>query len=365
MKGYAKEEIMHLVMLPQDQADFKPWLLEFYGTVKHSVPAVYTGYIGWFDGDPIALDSTPRSIYSARLVALMGGEEKLLAHASDIFHKANNILNSPQQAVLEWQFAAELATLIIRANPAYNQLFNPEQTPSKEPLKGPKEVADITQKHKGCKHHPALLHKTEGDDIWWRARFLKAACFRQLSYRTICANWRGTYLTAAHELEGVDLLGLITSDLKKGSLITRGVDIGTSITELAVRLKAEDAEATADHPAAPTTKIGLRVTDPAAGAPTGYILSIRNCVLISSTVTDAGTGQIANTDLTIIGTTHTIYVLLGGDNEGGFDGILSGSKIIYPITYAPSSEVSLNSATTFFSYFEVGRFSKSPNIYVH
>jgi alkyl sulfatase BDS1-like metallo-beta-lactamase superfamily hydrolase len=31
----------------------------FYGSVQHNVPAIYNGYLGWFDGDPVALDPTP------------------------------------------------------------------------------------------------------------------------------------------------------------------------------------------------------------------------------------------------------------------------------------------------------------------
>ncbi|MEU5024733.1 alkyl sulfatase dimerization domain-containing protein [Streptomyces milbemycinicus] len=27
---------------------------------RHAVPAVYSGYIGWFDGDPVALNPVPR-----------------------------------------------------------------------------------------------------------------------------------------------------------------------------------------------------------------------------------------------------------------------------------------------------------------
>lgn len=42
---------MHLVHLPQEQQDFKPWLQPFYGTVKHSIPAVYTGCI--FNGNGV------------------------------------------------------------------------------------------------------------------------------------------------------------------------------------------------------------------------------------------------------------------------------------------------------------------------
>lgn len=36
-----------------------PYLRESYGTVKHAVRQIYTGYLGWFQGDPVDLDPIP------------------------------------------------------------------------------------------------------------------------------------------------------------------------------------------------------------------------------------------------------------------------------------------------------------------
>ena len=62
--------------------DKHEWLGEFYGSYKHSAPAIYAGYIGWFDGDPAKLDPPPRQERAARYVALMGGRDALLREAA-------------------------------------------------------------------------------------------------------------------------------------------------------------------------------------------------------------------------------------------------------------------------------------------
>ena len=57
------------------------WLGEYYGTVKHSVRQVYSGQLGWFDGDPASLDPLPRAERSRRMVEMMGGAEAVRAAA--------------------------------------------------------------------------------------------------------------------------------------------------------------------------------------------------------------------------------------------------------------------------------------------
>jgi alkyl sulfatase BDS1-like metallo-beta-lactamase superfamily hydrolase len=119
-----------------------PWLGEYYGTVKHSVRQVYAGQLGWFDGDPATLDPLPRFERTRRTVALMGGTAVVCQAA---------------QAALEegdWRWAAELAALLVRIDPA--------------------------------------------DEA---ARGIKAAALRELGYRTENTNWRNWYLSAANELE--------------------------------------------------------------------------------------------------------------------------------------------------------------------
>ena len=65
-KGLTPDEIVEQVAhLPAHLANH-PWLGEFYGTVRHSVRQIYVGYLGWFEGDPTALDPLPRAEESKR-----------------------------------------------------------------------------------------------------------------------------------------------------------------------------------------------------------------------------------------------------------------------------------------------------------
>lgn len=142
-KGLTPDELVHAVKFPPHLENYKPYLREYYGTVSHSIRQFYVGYLGWFEGDPVALDPTPRDEQAKRLVDLMGGSDKVLDEARKAYDKG------------EYQWAAELATYLI----------------------------DIDSAH------------TE-------ARLLKAAVFRQLGYAQININWRNWYLTSARELEG-------------------------------------------------------------------------------------------------------------------------------------------------------------------
>lgn len=118
------------------------WLGEYYGTVKHSVRQVYSGQLGWFDGDPASLDPLPRAERSQRMVAMMGGVEAVRAAARGALGEN------------DWRWAAELSTLLVRI-----------------------DIGDTD------------------------ARNIKATALRELGYRTVNTNWRNWYLTAARELE--------------------------------------------------------------------------------------------------------------------------------------------------------------------
>ncbi|WP_417317236.1 alkyl/aryl-sulfatase [Emcibacter sp.] len=148
-KGLTPDELAQTVVFPDYLANSKPYLREYYGTVKHAVRQIYTGYLGWFEGDPVDLDPLPSVEASHRYVALMGGRDKVLAVARTAYEDG------------EVQWAAELATHLVRTN---------------------------------------------HDDR--AARLLKAAAFRHLGYASMNSNWRNWYLTSARELEGdIDPVG--------------------------------------------------------------------------------------------------------------------------------------------------------------
>src|SRR5262249_23809014 len=80
-RGLTADELVDVVRLPPHLANFRPWMLEFFGTVSQAVRAIYQGYLGWFEGDPITLAPIQRKERSRREVELMGGRGPVLAAA--------------------------------------------------------------------------------------------------------------------------------------------------------------------------------------------------------------------------------------------------------------------------------------------
>ncbi|MEQ8803599.1 MAG: alkyl sulfatase dimerization domain-containing protein, partial [Haliea sp.] len=91
------------IELPSELATH-PWLQPFYGTVPWSVRAIYSGYLGWYDGNSSNLFPTPAATRASRLLDLAGGEAAVRAEAE---------ARLPQDP----QWAAELADLVLTANP--------------------------------------------------------------------------------------------------------------------------------------------------------------------------------------------------------------------------------------------------------
>lgn len=141
-KGYTPDQLAQSITLPE-HLSLEPWTREMYGTVKHSVREFYVAYISWWNGDPAELDPLPRQEKARRLVALMGGRDRVLAEAEAAFNAGDS------------QWAAELTAYLVRL-----------------------------------------------DDSDRQARYLKAAALRRIGFATANTNWRGFYLTAARELEG-------------------------------------------------------------------------------------------------------------------------------------------------------------------
>lgn len=75
-KGLTLDETVQTVSLPENLKN-SPYLQEYYGTVEWAVKSVYTGYVGWFDGDPVHLLPVSDQEYNNVLLDLIG-EEKLL-----------------------------------------------------------------------------------------------------------------------------------------------------------------------------------------------------------------------------------------------------------------------------------------------
>lgn len=142
-QGYTQEELAEALPALPEHLTITPWTREVYGTVKHSVRNYFTGYISWWDGDPVTLNPTPRVERAKRMIDLMGGRDRVFAEAEKALSDGDP------------QWASELLTPLIRI---------------------------------------------DHDDQ--EARSLKARALRQIGYGTLNTNWRGFYLTGAMELDG-------------------------------------------------------------------------------------------------------------------------------------------------------------------
>lgn len=184
-RGYTPDELAEHITLPPHLEGYAPYLRPYYGTVQQSVREIYVGQLGWFEGDPVALNPTPRADRSQRLVGLMGGSDAVLVAARKAYDEG------------DFQWSAELATLLLRSNPADED-----------------------------------------------ARRIKAAAFRQLGYASININWRNWYLTSAMELEGALEERLAAVDMRAVFLppdIVAALPTAAIVSSMTSRLRAEDA----------------------------------------------------------------------------------------------------------------------------
>ena len=76
-KGERPDELVAHVKLPPALAE-NPFLQEFYGGVEWTVRGIYAAQVGWFDGNPTKLVPLPEKDRATKLVALIGGVDRVL-----------------------------------------------------------------------------------------------------------------------------------------------------------------------------------------------------------------------------------------------------------------------------------------------
>lgn len=79
-KGLTPNEIAEQVVLPPHLSQ-SPYLKEFYGRVDWSVKNIFSGYIGWFDGNASTLLPLALKEQAEEMANLVGGASALLAKA--------------------------------------------------------------------------------------------------------------------------------------------------------------------------------------------------------------------------------------------------------------------------------------------
>ena len=105
--GLTPDELVAYARLPDDLAA-NDYLMPYYGHPEWAVRSIFSGYLGWFDGNPTNLFPLSAKERAKRMVQLVGAD-KLLQAASVAFAQ-----NDPQ-------WAAELTDLLLALNPRDKQ----------------------------------------------------------------------------------------------------------------------------------------------------------------------------------------------------------------------------------------------------
>lgn len=85
-KGMTPNEISSLLTLPPHLIS-SPFLKEFYGSPSWSARNVFSGYLGWFDGNPTSLNPLSPETESKKMIELAGGWQSLLHITEEAFLK--------------------------------------------------------------------------------------------------------------------------------------------------------------------------------------------------------------------------------------------------------------------------------------
>ena len=138
--GYVPTEIAESLQLPKEFLG-ESHVQGYYGTVSHNTKAVYTKYLGWYDGNPANLNPLPPVESGKKYVEYMGGAGELIAKATKAFKEG------------DYRWVVQVMNHAVFAEP---------------------ENAEV--------------------------RNLQADAFEQLGYQSESGTWRNAYLTAAREL---------------------------------------------------------------------------------------------------------------------------------------------------------------------
>lgn len=108
-EGKTPDELATEIKLPEHLRN-QDYLRNFYGNISWSVRAIFTGYLGWFDGNPTTLFSLPPAEEAKRMIKLAGGEKAL----------RNAAANALKEGDAQW--TAELCDHLLALKPQDQQI---------------------------------------------------------------------------------------------------------------------------------------------------------------------------------------------------------------------------------------------------
>ena len=102
--GLSPDEIAEVIVLPKHLGD-SPFLQEFYGTPAWSARNVFSGYLGWFDGNPSTLKPLTLKKEAENIIKIAGDWESLFLIAEKSYEKK------------DYQWSLQLSDYLLRTRP--------------------------------------------------------------------------------------------------------------------------------------------------------------------------------------------------------------------------------------------------------
>ena len=102
--GLGPNEIAERLVLPKHLGD-SPFLKEFYGTPGWSAKNVFSGYLGWFNGNPSSLRPLSQETEASNFVKLAGSWENLFDVAEEAYSNG------------EFQWSLQLTDYLLQSKP--------------------------------------------------------------------------------------------------------------------------------------------------------------------------------------------------------------------------------------------------------
>ncbi|MDA9661180.1 MBL fold metallo-hydrolase [Gammaproteobacteria bacterium] len=102
--GLGPDDIAETLVLPKHLGD-SPFLKEFYGSPEWSAKNVFSGYLGWFNGNPSSLKPLPQIVEAENFIKLAGDWDTLFSTAEEAYVNG------------EFQWSLQLTDYLLKSKP--------------------------------------------------------------------------------------------------------------------------------------------------------------------------------------------------------------------------------------------------------